>query len=510
MLEEFHLKIRRMSLKDYPQIKELMDKVFGDLGGAWEKHTISKLIKDFPDGQLVLIDHERLIGMALTVKVDYKRFSNPHTYDDLIGARETLINDDEGDALYGLDALIDPEYRGHRLGRRLYDARKELARQLNLRGMLTGGRLPGFSKAGDMTPEEYIEQVTAREIYDPTLSFQLANGFVVKRVLHKYLPEDEKSKGYAALLEWSNIHFEIQSFKPSNVKSLVRVGGIQWQMREVSSIEELLQQIEYFVDVLADYNSDFAVLPEFFNAALMGLCDSTDQNIAIRFLADYTERMVSEMSHMAVSYNINIIAGSMPLLRDETLYNATYLCRRDGTVEEQLKIHITPHEKNAWVIQGGDKVRVFDTDSGRIGVLICYDVEFPELSRLMALDDMDILFVPFWTDTKNAYLRVRHCAQARAIENECYVMICGSVGNLPQVESLDIQYAQSAVFSPSDFVFPHDAIMAETTPNTEMIFFSDLDMKKLRHVRAEGSVRNLTDRRDDIFSLRWKPNHAPD
>ena len=83
-------------------------------------------------------------------------------------------------------------------------------------------------------------------------------------------------------------------------------------------------------------------------------------------------------------------------------------------------------------------------------------------------------------------------------------MICGSVGNLPQVESLDIQYAQSSVFSPSDFAFPHDAIMAETTPNTEMIFFSDVNLDKLTHVRNEGSVHNLKDRRVDLFSLKWR------
>ena len=83
-------------------------------------------------------------------------------------------------------------------------------------------------------------------------------------------------------------------------------------------------------------------------------------------------------------------------------------------------------------------------------------------------------------------------------------MICGSVGNLPQVESLDIQYAQSSIFSPSDFAFPHDALMAETTPNTEMEFFSDLNLDKLTHVRNEGSVHNLLDRRDDLFSLKWK------
>lgn len=146
-------------------------------------------------------------------------------------------------------------------------------------------------------------------------------------------------------------------------------------------------------------------------------------------------------------------------------------------------------------------MQAFDTDAGKVGILVCYDVEFPELGRILADQGMEMLFVPFWTDTKNAYLRVRHCAQARAIENECYVAICGSVGNLPQVESLDVQYAQSAVFSPSDFAFPHDAVMAEATPNTEMILFSDLDLDKLKVVRSEGSVRNLKDRRRDLFTL---------
>ena len=506
---DFHLKIKQIRKKDYPPLKNLMDKVYANMGGAWSKHTIHTLIDAFPEGQIALFDHDQLIGMVLSMRVDYDRFSNPHTYDDLIGQREVIQDNPDGDAIYGLDALIDPDYRGYRLGRRLYDARKELCRQLNFKAILAGGRIPNYHNHEHLTPAEYIDEVQSKEIFDPALSFQLTNGFIVKRVLTGYLPDDTQSKGFATLLEWPNIYYEPQDYRPSTRKSEVRIGGIQWQMREVESPEELLQQVEFFVDVMADYNADFACLPEFFNAPLMGLCDSTDQNVAIRFLADYTEWFKNEISHLAVSYNVNVITGSMPLLDFdaegyETLYNVSYLCRRDGTVEEQRKIHITPHEKSAWVIEGGDKVQVFDTDAGRIGILICYDVEFPELSRLLAMDDMDILFVPFWTDTKNGYLRVRHCAQARAIENECYVMICGSVGNLPQVESLDIQYAQSSVFSPSDFAFPHDAIMAETTPNTEMIFFSDVNLDKLTHVRNEGSVHNLKDRRVDLFSLKWR------
>ncbi len=503
MLEDLHLKIRNITVEDYPQLKELMDKVYDDIGGAWPLHTIEKLIKDFPEGQICLIDHDQIVGVALSVQVDYQRFSNPHTYDDLTDQKENIINDVNGDTIYGLDMLIAPEYRGYRLGRRLYEARKELCRQHNLRAILAGGRIPSYySHSENMSPVEYLEAVRERKLYDPILSFQLSNDFQVTRLLKQYLPEDEKSQGYATLLEWKNIFFEPETTVIESRKTLVRAGAIQWQMREVSSVEELLTQVEYFVDAVSDYKSDFAIFPEFFNAPLMGLSpDQKNQTEAIRFLASFTERFKTEMSTLAVSYNINVITGSMPLLEDEVMYNVSYLCRRDGTIEEQRKIHITPHERKDWIIEGGNELKVFDTDAGRVGILICYDVEFPELGRLLAEQDMDILFVPFWTDTKNGYLRVRHCAQARAIENECYVVICGSCGNLPQVENLDIQYAQSAVFSPSDFAYPHDAVMAETTPNTEMIMFSDLDLDKLKLTRSEGSVNNLKDRRKDLYSI---------
>ncbi|HEY9886001.1 MAG TPA: carbon-nitrogen hydrolase family protein, partial [Vampirovibrionales bacterium] len=199
-----------------------------------------------------------------------------------------------------------------------------------------------------------------------------------------------------------------------------------------------------------------------------------------------------------------IIAGSLPVVEGKKFFNVSYLCRRDGTTASQYKIHPTPHEKRAWLMNGGDKIHVFETDFGKIGILICYDVEFPELSRIQNEQGMQLLFVPFWTDTKNAYLRVRCCAHARAVENECYVVISGSVGNLPKVDSADIQYAQSAVFSPSDFSFPHDAIIAESTPNTEMTIIVDLDLTKLDKLRREGSVQNYLDRRRDLYEINWK------
>jgi predicted amidohydrolase len=223
---------------------------------------------------------------------------------------------------------------------------------------------------------------------------------------------------------------------------------------------------------------------------------------AIRNLARFTPEIKERFSELSISYNINIITGSMPELREDGLYNVGFLCKRDGSTESYEKIHVTPDEAKVWGMQGGDKLQTYDTDCGRIGIMVCYDAEFPELSRLLAEEGMDILFVPFLTDTQNAYSRVRSCAQARAIENECYVAMAGSVGNLPKVHNMDIQYAQSMVLTPCDFAFPPDGIRAMATPNTEMILVVDVDIDLLRELHKLGSVRNLMDRRKDLFELR--------
>ena len=188
----------------------------------------------------------------------------------------------------------------------------------------------------------------------------------------------------------------------------------------------------------------------------MAKFNDMDESEAIRELSKYTLGIRDRFINLAISYNINIITGSMPYIKkDGLLYNVGFLCRRDGSYETYEKIHVTPDEIKSWGLSPGRTIRTFDTDCAKIGVQICYDVEFPELSRIMAEQGMQILFVPFLTDTQNAYSRVRVCAHARAIENECFVVIAGSVGNLPRVHNMDIQYAQSGVFTPCDFAFPH-------------------------------------------------------
>ncbi len=504
MLNEF-IKVRRLTIDDYKTLKESMIQAYASLGGQyWKEESLKKLIQKFPDGQIVIVRDGQVVGCALSIIVDYEKFGDDHSYRDITGNFSFETHDPKGDTLYGIEVFVHPEFRGLRLARRLYDARKLVCERFNLKMIIAGGRLPNYhNMASSLTPREYIEKVKSRELHDPTLSFQLANDFQVKKVIRNYLPEDAESMGYATLLIWHNIYYDSEKSILLRKKDIVRIGLVQWQMRQYQKMEDFMMHVEYFVDAVSDYKSDFILFPELFNAPLMGLFKDLDSRQAIKELAGKTEYIVQAMSKMAVSYNVNIIAGSMPEIIDGKVYNISTFLHRNGKVDRVSKIHITPSEQDEWNIEGGQEIKVIDTDAGRIGIQICYDVEFPEMTRKLAEERMQILFVPFLTDTQNAYNRVRFCAQARAIENECFVAIAGNVGNLPKVANMDLQFAQSAVLTPSDFAFPVNGIKAEATPNTEMIVVSDVDLSLLTELHNYGSVQTLKDRRMDLYQLHF-------
>lgn len=503
-IEDITLKL--LTLDDYSELRTVMINSYQSMPDSyWKEAQIKKLLEVFPDGQVVILVNGNIAGCALSIVIDSNKFSEQHTYKQITGNYTFKTHTDEGDTLYGIDVFVKPDFRGLRLGRRLYEFRKQLCERLNLKGIYFGGRIPNYHEYSDnLTPAQYIDKVKTREIHDPVLNFHLSNDFTPVKVLRGYLEDDAASKEFAVLLKWHNIYYEKDVVKANYIKKIVRLGLVQWQMRPYKDLDSLMQQVEYFVDALSAYKSDFALFPEFFNAPLMAKYNHLSEPEAIRKLAEHTEEIVQRFSALSVSYNINIITGSMPEVVDNKVYNVGYVCHRSGNTERFEKLHVTPDEKKCWGMTGGHDLKTFDTDCGKIGVLICYDVEFPELPRLMADDGMNILFVPFLTDTQNGYSRVRYCAQARAIENECYVAIAGSVGNLPNVHNMDIQYAASMVFTPCDFSFPTNGIKSEATPNTEMILIADVDIDLINELHNYGAVKNLKDRRKDLFELKLK------
>lgn len=497
-----NIDVRKLTIEDYTDLRETMVQAYDASGnGIWSKANIQNLLNIFPEGQICIAVDGKVVACSLSIIVDYDIFGDNHTYEDITGKYSFSTHTAHGNVLYGIEIFVHPEYRGLRLARRLYEARKELCELLSLESIIAGGRIPGYHEhASTLSPRAYIDKVKSKEIYDPTLSFQISNDFHVRKILKNYLPGDLESKEFATLIEWNNIYYQ-DNVSARSAKT-IRLGLVQWQMRLFSDIEAFYEQVKFFVDAVSGYKSDFLMFPEFFNTPLLQPYNHLPEIEAMRKLAEFTSEIVKKIQEYAVSYNVNIISGSMPILDDGKLYNATYLCHRNGLTEEYRKIHITPNEQKYYGMSGGDKIGVFDTDCGKIGILICYDVEFPELSRIYADQGMQILFVPFLTDTQNGYTRVRRCAQARAIENECYVAIAGCVGNLPKVNNMDIQFAQSAVFTPSDFAFPTNAVKAETTPNTEMMLVVDVDLHLLDELHHFGTVKILKDRRKDLYEVR--------
>ena len=510
--------IRRAKIKDIRGIATLVRRAYTDLP-PYKQSEIRGQINNFPEGCFVAQLDDEIVGYCATMQLPEPVAFGPHDWEEISGNGYGSRHDPTGDWLYGYEMCVDPSVRGVRIGRRLYEERRALAEERELTGIVFGGRMPGYTRARRRkrdrvaTPQDYLDRVIEGKLHDPVLRFQLANGFEPQGILENYLPEDKASAGNAAMMVWRNPYVDRDQPKkkrlPRGVEA-VRVATCQLQARAVKNYDEFAQAIEYFVDVAADYEADFIVFPELFTLMLLSSEPKELSPVeAIERLSSYTPRIRSDLSDMAMRYNINIIGGSHPTRMDDgDIHNVAYVCLRDGSVHEQEKIHPTPNERYWWNIRGGDSIDVIQTDCGPIGVQICYDSEFPELSRRLADEGARIIFVPFCTDSRQGYLRVRYCGQARAIENQCFVVLSGNVGNLPNVANMDIQYAQSCILTPCDFPFARDGIAAEASENVETLTISDINLADLSWARAEGTVRNLADRRFDLYRIEWDDEGA--
>ena len=280
---------------------------------------------------------------------------------------------------------------------------------------------------------------------------------------------------------------------------IVRIAAVQYLLRQIHDWSGFENQVRFIMKAAGDYKPQFVVLPEIFTTQLLSFMDTTDVRVSVRNMHDYTARYKDLMRELAMQWDVHLIGGSHPTLRDDgRLLNTAYYFTPGGEIHEQDKIHRTRWEREKWASDPGDQLKLFDTPHGKIAILICYDIEFPELSRMVCEEGADILFVPSCTDDRQGYLRVRYCAQARAIENQVYVVMTGTVGNLP-VEGLGVHYGQASIMTPSDFPFARDGIAAEGTPNLEQIVIADVHLPSLEGNRVNGTTIPLYDKRKDVY-----------
>ncbi len=274
----------------------------------------------------------------------------------------------------------------------------------------------------------------------------------------------------------------------------VRVASVQYLMRAVRRWEEFAEQVEALVDTASDYKCRLVVFPEYFTAQLLTLGDTKrPMEVQVRELAAQADHFRELMERLAKEYHIYIAAGTIPVLEDHKVYNECFFYTPDGACGVQGKLHMTRFEREEWKVSARSRLRLFDSEFGLVTIAICYDCEFPEIVRAAARAGSHLLIVPSCTDDRQGYLRVRYCAQARAIENQMYVIHSGTVGSLPAVPAVALNYGQAAIFTPSDFAFSRDGILAEGNPNQEMMVIGDLDMRLIAESRLRGTVLPLMD-----------------
>ncbi len=282
----------------------------------------------------------------------------------------------------------------------------------------------------------------------------------------------------------------------------IRVAAVQMEMRAAEP-QAHFDRMHGYVKHAGDYGADYILFPEWHTLQILASRPGLSPEAAMDWLTGETEGLLAAIGAMAHAEGITVLGGSHPMRHGNRLENCAPVALPDGRVILKPKLHPTPDERRLWAIEGGMHMDAFETPKGKAGVAICYDSEFPEPVRHIADQGASLLFVPYFTETRHGHLRVRYCCQARAVENQTYVVTAGLFGEIRGVANASCGHAQSAILTPSDLPFARDGIAAEAEPNCDQVIFADLDLARLAHAREHGHVRNMADRRSDLYSVNW-------
>ncbi len=277
----------------------------------------------------------------------------------------------------------------------------------------------------------------------------------------------------------------------------LRVAAVQYYLRPIRHFDEFRSQVTALVETAADYGCGLVVFPEYFSVQLLTAASARrpirDQ---IRDLGAQASEVRDLITGLAREHKIHVVGGTVPVAdatSPDVVRNTSYIVGPTGKTAIQEKLHMTRFEKEEWDVSSGDSITLIDTAFGRMAVAICYDVEFPEVARVAARAGAHILVVPSCTDDRQGFLRVRYCAHARAIENQLYVIQSSTVGSLPSVPAVHLNYGQASILTPSDFQFSRDGILAEGNVNQEMMVIGEIDLDVILETRSKGTVLPLLD-----------------
>lgn len=286
----------------------------------------------------------------------------------------------------------------------------------------------------------------------------------------------------------------------------LRTSIVTLKLRPYADIDAYLAHIEKYVAEAKEKGSDVVLFPELGNVGLLftdptaAARDARDMGPAYaEVLTPFYEPFKQGLIELARKYDIVIIGPTFWHKTDGEGRNTAIVALPDGSIYRQDKIHMTRSEQ-AIMTAGGSQIGTFEVNGIKAGLLICYDSQWPELARPIAEAGAQVLFVPSLT-TWRGYWRVRYATQARAQENQMYVCVATIVGELAMPASYPmVCHGRPYVTCPIDNVFAvENGLYAEGPTDQEGIMTVDLDLDLVERSRAKGEIRNVLDRRHDLY-----------
>lgn len=277
----------------------------------------------------------------------------------------------------------------------------------------------------------------------------------------------------------------------------IKIASAQYDISFLESWQAYQTKVERWVEDAVSQQAQVLLFPEYASMELASLFGQeiysslSKQLLAMQSLLDDYIKLYQGLAQKHQCY---IQAGTFPVAIEPGVYrNRAYLFWPDGRFDFQEKIMMTRFENEQWLIKKGQELKCFNTEFGKVAINICYDSEFPLLARKQVEAGAILIFVPSCTDTLAGYNRVKIGCQARALENQCYVVQSCLVGNAPWSEAVDVNVGISAIYSPVDRGFPDNGIVAAGILNEVQWLIAEVSLESIASVREQGQVFNYKD-----------------
>ncbi|HEY8035172.1 MAG TPA: carbon-nitrogen hydrolase family protein [Methylobacter sp.] len=276
-----------------------------------------------------------------------------------------------------------------------------------------------------------------------------------------------------------------------------KIATAQYDISFLENWQQYQSKAERWVVEAVEQDAKILLFPEYASMELASLFGEEVYSSLSKQLAamqSLLDDYLGLFRTLAKKYRCIIQSGTFPVRMDSGAYrNRAYLFMPDGQFDYQDKLMMTRFENEQWLIQKGEQLKCFDSEYGKIAINICYDSEFPMLARKQVEAGANLILVPSCTDTLAGYHRVKIGCQARALENQCYVVQSPLVGNAPWSEAVDVNIGAAAVYTPVDRGFPDNGILAEGELNAVQWVVAEVSLSACGTVREQGQVFNYRD-----------------